>query len=296
MGASLGIAITTYNRREMVLAQIAALQRLTSCEFDLVVCDDGSSDGTVEALVSCGAKVVGGVNRGIAWNKNRGLFYLREIRGSQTILLLDDDVLPTVNGWEEEWLEGVRRYGHINWCAPGQSVIGGSGLAADPAVSRVLAGPCIAFSRQALSYVGYMDTRFKRYGHEHTDLTCRAIHAGFGGFIALDERTPYEYFYVIEGGLIVLGSVSNHDAESVARNSAILMQSSTEPIYRHAWRTPDEYDLMRSEMAALDGLASCPAVFDPARYLEAYPDVAAAGADPIEHYIKLGIKEGRRIA
>ena len=37
-----------------------------------------------------------------------------------------------------------------------------------------------------------------------------------------------------------------------------------------------------------------PADFDPARYLELNPDVAAAGADPVRHYLDFGRREGRR--
>jgi hypothetical protein len=37
-----------------------------------------------------------------------------------------------------------------------------------------------------------------------------------------------------------------------------------------------------------------PAQFDPQLYLEANPDVAAAGMDPAEHYLRYGESEGRR--
>ena len=34
-------------------------------------------------------------------------------------------------------------------------------------------------------------------------------------------------------------------------------------------------------------------LFDTAWYLEAYPDVAARKVDPLEHYIRHGVREGR---
>jgi hypothetical protein len=34
-------------------------------------------------------------------------------------------------------------------------------------------------------------------------------------------------------------------------------------------------------------------LFDAAWYLRTYPDVAAAGADPVEHYLAFGAAEGR---
>jgi hypothetical protein len=38
-----------------------------------------------------------------------------------------------------------------------------------------------------------------------------------------------------------------------------------------------------------------PADFDPVRYLELHPDVAAAGGDPVQHYLNHGSREGRRL-
>ena len=62
----IGIAITTLNRREMVCAQIAEIRRLTGCAFDLVICDDGSSDGTPEAVRAMDEVILPGVNHGTA--------------------------------------------------------------------------------------------------------------------------------------------------------------------------------------------------------------------------------------
>ena len=43
----------------------------------------------------------------------------------------------------------------------------------------------------------------------------------------------------------------------------------------------------------LDGTVSPMAEFDPAYYLETYPDIATAGVDPFEHYLRWGFLEGR---
>jgi hypothetical protein len=251
----LGIAITTYNRRDMLLAQIDALRALTGRPFELVVCDDGSSDGTVAAVRDRGIVVLGGVHRGIAWNKNRGLFYLREIVGSDVILLLDDDMLPLREMWQREWIEAVGRHGHINYL-PRDLLISGGNLPDDPGVSDKLWGPCVAFSRAALGYVGYFDTRFAGYGHEHTELTKRAIRAGFGGFIQVEDGRREHRFYSIEGGLKLLPlqpSASHMDAASAARNLEIMTALEQEPIFRAAWRSDAEYEDLRTEMAAVDG-------------------------------------------
>jgi hypothetical protein len=36
-------------------------------------------------------------------------------------------------------------------------------------------------------------------------------------------------------------------------------------------------------------------IFDPQAYLEANPDVAEAGVDPLWHYLNYGIDEGRQL-
>jgi hypothetical protein len=47
------------------------------------------------------------------------------------------------------------------------------------------------------------------------------------------------------------------------------------------------------EDRAIAVIARC-GQFDAAYYLERYPDVAAAGADPVIHYVRFGAAEGRR--
>ncbi len=65
----LGIAITTFNRRELVLELVAKIRAMTASPLDLVICDDGSNDGTVEAFRAQGEVVVGGANRGVPGTK-----------------------------------------------------------------------------------------------------------------------------------------------------------------------------------------------------------------------------------
>ncbi|MBU6426079.1 MAG: glycosyltransferase family 2 protein, partial [Rhodospirillales bacterium] len=111
----IGIAITTLNRRELILAQVEKIRASTLAPFDLVVCDDGSTDGTVAALRARGVAVVSGTRRGIAWNKNRGIYYLMNASHCDTILLIDDDMAPMVQGWEQEWIASANIHGHVNY-------------------------------------------------------------------------------------------------------------------------------------------------------------------------------------
>ena len=48
----LSIIIATYNRKEILLDKIRSLLKIKSDDFDILVLDDMSTDGTVDALKS----------------------------------------------------------------------------------------------------------------------------------------------------------------------------------------------------------------------------------------------------
>jgi CDP-glycerol glycerophosphotransferase (TagB/SpsB family) len=56
-----------------------------------------------------------------------------------------------------------------------------------------------------------------------------------------------------------------------------------------AGRRPAPMDRVESEILEIERLG----IFDRQAYLQAYPDVAAAGIEPIRHYVTQGIREGR---
>jgi len=244
----LGIAITTLNRRDMVLQLVKKIRELTRGRYDLVICDDGSTDGTKSALEAQGEIVIGGVARGIAWNKNRGIYVLLNLARCDVILLLDDDVLPTAPGWEAEWVEAAWQYGHVNYALPAfrSSVIAGACSAAAPGLATTIPGCVLAFSRVALAQIGYLDVRFGRYGHEHSDFSFRALRAGFGGIKVREGDWNAPYFYVISGGIDILPATTSGTQEELEANGRLFGELANEPIYRHAWLN----DAMRDRFLA----------------------------------------------
>lgn len=256
-GPRFGIAITTLNRRALVLEQVAKIRSLTTMPFELVICDDGSSDGTVEVLRAQGERVIGGVQRGIAWNKNRGIFYLLNVANCDVVLLLDDDIIPIAKGWEREWVEAAQLWGHVNQAHPAYrgSVVRGALTAADPGLAGTIPGWALAFSRIALAGIGYFDIRFGRYGHEHSDLSFRAVRAGFGGVEIEQNGASQTLFYVIEGGLAGVPSKTTGTSEDLETNARLLGELGKEQIYRHAWR--DDAG-MADFLAGLSGAAPEP--------------------------------------
>lgn len=297
-----GIAITTFNRRDLLLRQIALIQRFSILQADLVICDDGSTDGTIEAVTELGIPLVHGRNKGVAWNKNRGIFWLTHHSSADAFILLDDDVLPTTHGWETEWAEAACALGHVNYTHPDfrPHILSGSARAADPGVSTLVGGMCMAVSREAVGSVGYMDVRFGRYGHEHTDYSNRYVRAGYGGFIREWRGERRTLFYVIDSGVRLEPTPSTGSPEEASRNLELLHQLSGEPIYRSPWRTDAQRtDFIGEFRAAIGsapiGVAALLEGFDEESYLAANPDLDQARVDPLGHWLAFGHREKRRV-
>lgn len=299
----LGIAITTYNRAETLLKQISLIRRLSVSEIELVVCDDGSSDHTLEALAQNGVLTVGGVNRGIAWNKNRGLFYLFTCTDVDVVILLDDDALPRLHGWDAEIVHAARSYGHINYLPKSMAhyAVAGGMAAEDVGITEFISGICLGISRAAFARVGFMDPRFGKYGHEHTDYSRRFLRAGYGGFVKATPKGNEDYFYVLGGGL-ELADVPSTGTEAEERaNAALLIQLANDPIYRLPWRDDTQRAAFLAEFAAFNApvvpeIATLAKAFDEELYLAANPDVKEAGMKGLHHYINFGRAENRRLA
>ena len=296
----LGIALTTFNRRDALLDLVARLERFTSVDYALVIGDDGSTDGTADMLADTRIPAVFGRNKGIAWNKNRGLYHLMNFTAADVLLLMDDDVLPQAYGWEQEWIAAALAFGHVNYVPAHlrEHVLTGACRAADPGITHVVGGQCLGFTRGALQHVGYFDPRFGRYGHEHSDVTFRCLRAGFGG-ISRSAGTQ-AYFYVIDGGLALRDVPSNVDFDSLERNARLLAEAGRDPIFRLPWRSDGEMAEFLAEFPQVSperchGLIRVPE-FDGDLYLRRHPDVAATGQDPFAHYVAYGKREGRELA
>jgi glycosyltransferase involved in cell wall biosynthesis len=255
-GLRIGIAITTYNRREMVCAQVQAIRSLTGEAYVLVVCDDGSTDGTQDALRAMGVPAICGINRGIAWNKNRGIFYLMAIHGCDVVILLDDDMRPIVQNWHARWVEAAAKLGHVNFLHPHlmPELANAECTLESPCLSPRLLGPCIAFHRYAWSMVGYMDSRFGRYGHEHTEFTNRFLRNGFGGCQRLRDGVLVNHYHVIGGGIELLPVTGNGSQADIDANTAIWHGINNES--PHTFRAPWHDERQRLEFLTEIRLAS----------------------------------------
>lgn len=294
--SSLGIAITTYNRSTLVADLVDRIRRYTTTPIRLIICDDGSSDNTVDSMRSRGEAVITGRNRGIAWNKNRGIWYLTQIAHVDNIILLDDDVAPVRPGWEREWIAATNIHGHVNFALPeymGHVKLGAC-VPERPGISEMICGCALAFRRSVLASIGFMDPRFERYGHEHSDLSRRAVKAGFGGLIVDDGDEKRMYFYVISGNIESRQAPTSGTAADLNANSELLASLSQDAIFRTAWRSDAErHDFLREIQESLGVKLACDNRFNPSRYLEKNNDLSEKEIDPLYHFVMHGRQEGR---
>jgi len=99
-GPAVSVVIPTYNRRALLVEAVGTVRSQTQDDFELVIVDDGSTDGTAEALQSLiagdpRARVIRQSNHGTAMARNRGVAEAR----APWVAFLDSDDL-----WESEYL------------------------------------------------------------------------------------------------------------------------------------------------------------------------------------------------
>lgn len=252
VAARLGIAVVTYRRADRLRQLLDAIVLLTREPYELVVAEDGGEDGSVEWCRAQGHVVVSGRNRGVAWNKNRGLFALAA-RGCDPLLLMEDDVRPQVSGWERDWVQGTRRWQHLAYhhAKVARYTVSGEGTPSAPFVNPAATAQCLSVSAEVLEKVGFFDSRFHGWGHEHAEWTTRIKRAGYGfETITLpDGRRPKAQLY-IAGGLKSDDGESFREQKQAGRNSELAKHLHGESVYRRPWQSAAERKDFVAEQAA----------------------------------------------
>lgn len=240
--SKIGIGIVTYNRLSYMQRVVEGVRANTTSDYELVVADDGSTDGTNEWCLENDVRVVSGENGGVCWNKNRALFALQEL-GCDPILLLEDDCVPIRIGWDWDWRIATALFGHVAFAHPKLApwLISGTGTPVDPFVNNKATAQCSSASGLALSQVGFFDTRFKGYGVGHAEWTTRMKRVGYGFRKAIDkEGREVKANLYIEGGLVGDDAPTFKDKANIARNEILFTELKKEAPYRHPWSTDAE--------------------------------------------------------
>jgi glycosyltransferase involved in cell wall biosynthesis len=255
----LGIAVITYKRPDRLRRLVDAIVALTGGRYRLLIADDGGGDGGGEWCRANGHMVVTGRNRGVAWNKNRGLFALSAL-GCDPLLLVEDDVYPTTAGWERDWIEATRAWHHLGYYHRKivHCTVSGQGTPLDPYVNTSATAQCLSVSAEVMEKVGFFDSRFKGWGHEHAEWTTRIKRAGYGYKVVTlpDGRRPKAQLY-LSGGLASDDAPSFRDEEQVRHNRQVAEQLIGQSLFRRPWRDEDERSefLAEQAVAGIDGSA-----------------------------------------
>lgn len=181
------IIIPSYNQKELLLQCLDSIEAHTASPYEIIVVDDGSTDGTSQALSRRSLRLaVHQVNGGFARAVNTGL---RMAQG-QTIVILNNDTLVT-SGWLSNMLACLQQSPDIGAVGPVTNYIGGEQLVQVPyenledmwkfaAAYNVpdqarwretdrLVGFCLLMRREVLEDTGFFDEGYRVGNFEDDD-------------------------------------------------------------------------------------------------------------------------------
>ena len=171
----ISVVVCTHNGGATIAGCLDALSRIEYPDYEVIVVDDGSTDGTASIAAEFDVRVISTENQGLSSARNTGL----EAATGEIVAFTDDDACP-----DREWL----RYLAHAFATSGHVGIGGPNL--EPPDSRLIeravacapGGPIhvllsddvaehvpgcnMAFRRAALEAVGGFDPQFRIAGDD----------------------------------------------------------------------------------------------------------------------------------
>lgn len=200
------IIVPCFNGLRYTLECLAAVARHTPPPYEILVVDNGSSDGTADRVRRLpGVRVIRNkTNRGFAAAINQGM---KAARGPY-LVWLNSDVLVTP-GWLERMIACADQAPWVAAVGPCTDVTVGPQRVAAPAFKndrdllmfsqawslknerqaegvQRLTGFCLLLKREALKQVGYLDERFGVGTYEEFDYCLRLRQAGYDLVVARD--------------------------------------------------------------------------------------------------------------
>ncbi len=202
------IIILTWNQLPFTRACLESLQKYTPEAHEVILVDNGSTDGTPDYLLSLAKEnphytvILNRANRGFAAGNNQGL----RIAKGKTVLMLNNDTVLT-EGWLGRMLEVLERYPEVGVVGPVTNCISGPQMIANAnyngvdglqefaaqwgeqnegksvEITRVV-GFCLLARREVIERIGGLDERFGSGNFEDDDFCIRALSAGYKARIA----------------------------------------------------------------------------------------------------------------
>ncbi|MEX2121004.1 MAG: glycosyltransferase [Pirellulales bacterium] len=235
------IVIVTHNQLDYTHQCLESIRFRTDQPYELILVDNGSTDGTVEYLRECDdvRLIINDTNRGFPAAANQGI----QASSGSRILLLNNDVLVTT-GWLDRLLAALDGDHSIGLAGPCSNNVSGSqrvdasygdlasldgfawdwGHEHDRRVEEVdrLVGFCLLVRRELVDAIGLLDERFGIGNFEDDDFCLRARQAGFKAVIARDAFVHHFGHATFQGSGIDLNGL-------LERN---------ERLFREKWSSP----------------------------------------------------------
>jgi GT2 family glycosyltransferase len=179
------VVVCTYNGSKTIAGCIDALNHLDYPDYEVIVVDDGSTDGAGDVAAARGARVIRTTNLGLSAARNTGT----DAASGEIVAFCDDDCRP-----DRDWLTYLVHafaggdyagVGGPNVPPPGGVVAESVGHApggpahvlTSPTRAEHIPGCNMAFRREALQAVGGFDAQFRVAGDD-VDLCWRIQDAG----------------------------------------------------------------------------------------------------------------------
>lgn len=251
------VIIACWNNLRYTRECVSAVQRRTKTPYELVLVDNGSTDGTARYLRGLKARVITNAsNLGFAQAINQGM---KAAKGDY-LVWLNNDAVPTT-GWLERlvscaerapWIgavgpltnecEGIQRLADAGALKPRQVEPFAQALAmAYPgrcSLVHRLIGFCFLVKREAAARIGPLDERFGAGCYEDFDYCLRLRQAGYE--LALAEDT-FVYHY---------GHQSFKDLESLSRQAGMNRQIFVDKWCRRSLEFLDDMDPLLAQKRA----------------------------------------------
>lgn len=229
------IIVLTWNQLPCTQECLASISAHTSEPYELIIVDNGSTDGTVawlhqQAHQDSRIRVIANdANLGFAKGCNQGI----EAAQGEYILLLNNDVVVTAE-WLSGLLESYQRKSQVGIVGPMTNNISGIQRVADVGYdtvagldafaasfrqrnryrmleSRRIVGFCMLFSKQLADEVGLLDETFGSGNFEDDDYCLRAELAGYRNYIVGDVFIHHYGSQTFIGNKLAYGQAMQHN-------------------------------------------------------------------------------------
>lgn len=224
----ISVNILCWNNRKTLVEALKVLKlELEGLDYEIIIVDNGSNDGTADQDFSGTTYIRNGSNRGISHGKNQGI----EISRGEYIMLMDGDIIPIPGSIRKfiEFLDGEPLADAIGFYPDkGINQININGQTHHEERCDNLFEPrpydchCIYFSLYRRRV--FDDVRFctdgvfgePGYGWEDFEFNDRMVEAGFSQWAAHINRAGGRYYHDINSSIRTMGNMKFRET-SVAR-------------------------------------------------------------------------------